>query len=86
LTVPRAFPAKPRAKIIVQQGRRWPRAVRVKSPEPYAAMVAAFAAAIIAPGSAPYDFEADALAQARAMEAVRRSARERRRVELREIA
>ena len=85
LRLPRAFPAKPRAKIILQQGRHWARTVRVKSPEPYAAMVAAFAAEVAQPGSAPFNFEDEALAQARAMEAIRLSARERRRVELSEI-
>ena len=84
LSLPRAFPGKPRAKIVVTQKDR-ERAVRVKSPEPYAAMVAAFAAEIARPGSAPFNFEDDALAQARAMEAIRRSAREHRRIELREI-
>jgi len=85
LMLPTAFPAKPRTKIIVQQGQERPRTVRVKSPEPYATLVAAFASEIAGKGGATYNLEDDALAQARAMEAIRLSAREHRRVELDEI-
>ncbi len=85
LEMPRPFVAPPAAEIVERRGvlaGTRPRRRTAKGPDQYVAMLEAFAAEIRRPGSAGFDFESEALAQARVMQAIRDSARAGKKVRL----